>query len=338
MLLPAPSHRITASPNVLYAALSAARAIAELKGFCKNLRDPYLVNDSLTLLESAAICKLSGTIITQQRLHFSRAEWSENRHLAAQTVLNCQSALQLGVARVTYPQIFRAEAAVQAALTLTGMHVRDSYPLASTHPLALELAPLLADINTCINTLEDPLLQAAIVHANVAAHPLTSGEKAPLGLILNAMCLANKDILNVPYLLLGKYLYCNQAEYDQRLKAVVAHHQWVPWFQFFLTGVSQAATDSLAVLRNILQLYDGLRHTNQYENSGGAPQLVRLFFVQPVWLLPELLDTGIGDEATVIAQLEQLLQTGILHQQNKDDETLYIFHPLMRLLQAAADE
>lgn len=101
----------------------------------------------------------------------------------------------------------------------------------------------------------DCLIQLAIVHAEFESlHPFLDGN-GRLGRMLIPLFLFERKVLHAPMFYLSEYLEAQREEYADGLLAVSRDGDWTGWCEFFLSAVTQQATQNEAKARSILDLY-----------------------------------------------------------------------------------
>lgn len=107
---------------------------------------------------------------------------------------------------------------------------------------------LLSDLERFIHAAPEaalpPLVRMALVHAQFETiHPFLDGN-GRIGRLLIAVLLEHWGVLSEPLLYLSGYLKQHQAEYYRRLSAIRTEGDWEGWIDFFLEGVTEAATEA----------------------------------------------------------------------------------------------
>ena len=105
----------------------------------------------------------------------------------------------------------------------------------------------------------DPLLQAAVLHAQFELlHPFMDGN-GRIGRILIPLFLYQKKVLSQPMFYLSEYLESHRDEYYARLQAISAESDWNGWIIFFLQAVSAQAFKNSQRVSDIQALYDEMK-------------------------------------------------------------------------------
>ncbi len=106
----------------------------------------------------------------------------------------------------------------------------------------------------------DRLVQLAVLHAEFEAlHPFLDGN-GRLGRMLVPLFLWQKDLISRPVFYISAFLEANRDAYYERLLAVSRDNDWTGWSRFFLEAVRAQAEDNITKAREILNLYERMKH------------------------------------------------------------------------------
>ena len=106
----------------------------------------------------------------------------------------------------------------------------------------------------------DRLVQLAVLHAEFEAlHPFLDGN-GRLGRMLVPLYLSEKSLIKRPMFYISAFLEANRDAYYERLLAVSRDDDWTGWCCFFLQAVRAQAEDNITKAREILNLYDRMKH------------------------------------------------------------------------------
>ncbi len=106
----------------------------------------------------------------------------------------------------------------------------------------------------------DRLVQLAVLHAEFEAlHPFLDGN-GRLGRMLVPLYLAEKSLIRRPMFYVSAFLEANRDAYYEGLLAVSRDDDWTGWCRFFLQAVRAQAEDNTAKAREILNLYERMKH------------------------------------------------------------------------------
>ncbi len=159
----------------------------------------------------------------------------------------------------------------------------------------------------------DPVIQAAIVHAQFEIiHPFLDGN-GRLGRLMIPLYLFKNDVLAHPMFYLSEYLEAHREEYYARLEAITREGDWPGWIRFFLLAVVSQARDNSAKARAIKNLYESMKDRVQAAtHSQYTFTLLDAIFDKPIFTSSALLEkTGI-QRNTLMTLLRQMKAAGII--------------------------
>ena len=165
----------------------------------------------------------------------------------------------------------------------------------------------------------DFLLQAAVVHAQFELiHPFMDGN-GRIGRILIPLFLYKKEVLSQPMFYLSEYLESNRDEYYERLQLVSRCGDWDGWIAFFLKAVEEQARRNGQRVREIMELYNGMKlRVQDATRSQYSIYLVDSIFSKPVFkssdLIRRLSDRHGIHRQTAFELLKRLRDAGILQE------------------------
>ena len=157
-------------------------------------------------------------------------------------------------------------------------------------PVVLQelLEQLLEFVNSDDDSL-DPIVQAAIIHAQFELiHPFDDGN-GRIGRILIPLFLVRKGSIVSPSLYISSYLEKYRDTYYQRLENISVKGDWLGWIKFFLTAVVDQSENNLILVRKINELYERKkREISDLLHSDQGIYIVDLLFDTPVFRANEL--------------------------------------------------
>ncbi len=179
----------------------------------------------------------------------------------------------------------------------------------------------------------DPLVRLAAGHYQFEAiHPFTDGN-GRTGRILNSLFLIEQKLLSLPVLYLSRYIIDHKAEYYRLLLDVTQSRAWEPWLVFMIDGVNETArwtTEKIGALR---RLFD---HTGEYIAERlpkiYSHELITVVFEQPYCRIGNVVDSGIAKRVTATRYLKQLVEAGVLREEKKGREKLFVHPKFLKLL------
>lgn len=284
-------------------ALSAAdRAVGQLAGEGRRLRNPHLLIRPFLQREAVLSSRIEGTQATLGELLASEAGAAVERSPAdLREVANYVVALEYGVERLrTLPLSLRLvrdlhERLMQGARgeAATPGEFRRSQnwigPAGCDPANAAYVPPPVDELTACLGAWEvylhddslPPLVHAALVHAQFEAiHPFLDGN-GRVGRLLVTLLLVGKGILPSPLLYLSAWFETTRQEYYDRLLAVTENGEWEEWLEYFLVGVARQAEDALDRVRRIDDLLQRWREQLAKASSRAPEKTLDLFAGNP---------------------------------------------------------
>ena len=190
-------------------------------------------------------------------------------------------------------------------------------------------------------TLSDPsvpLLKVALMHAEFEAiHPFSDGN-GRLGRILIPLMMWQYGLIPEPLDLTSvSTLRSLRDEYIERLQAVSRDDDWTGWCEFFFKVVETQASNDLAKMRSIRNLYDQMKHQiTEVGRSKYGIHILDGIFNRPIFTTSSLVDeTGIPVRAARRI-LERLTDSGILTEVRPgrgQNPSVFLFTELLRVVE-----
>ena len=335
--------------EVLKKAISANKALAELRGWSFNQSNPLLLLQSIALQEAKSSNEIENIVTTNDELYQAFATpLDRNISPAAKEVLHYKEAMWYGYNKLDkdYPltvnlfiNLFRiVKQRDDGIRKLPGTVLRNSMnEVVYTPPdNADDIMRLLSNLESYINTSDDgidPLIKLAVIHYQFECiHPFPDGN-GRVGRIINVLYLIQEKLLSFPILYLSRYIINHKADYYRALKGVTEDEDWFTWVLYVLDAVEQTAMETL---RSIKGIY--VAQTEMMERlKTNAPkiyskELVDVLFEQPYCKISFLVERGIAKEQTASRYLRQLTGLGELDMIKRGRENYYINKPLWNIL------
>lgn len=181
---------------------------------------------------------------------------------------------------------------------------------------------------------QDPILQAAIAHAQFEIlHPFKDGN-GRIGRMLIPLMLYQRGALSRPMFYLSEYLEAHRGDYYDRLLAITSEGDWNGWLAFFLRALTEQAQANLAKVRAIRDLHDDMRRRfAEATRSQYAMAALDAFFVKPVVASTEFAAmAGIANRVTAHAMLRQLEGQGLIRRLREGSGRLPAVYTLPNLV------
>ena len=258
----------------------ANRSIATFGTSLNQIPDPKLLLSPLSLSEAIASSSIENIHSTLEEVlgHEIEPSKSEERRDDIREILNYRRALTEAVESLEeLPLAKRLVCQIHATL-LSGARGVNKSPgrfrngpvnisqfqdgtrrVVYTPPEAQDVSDLFSNLEHYIHYDEkDPLVQAAIIHAQFEIiHPFFDGN-GRTGRILIPLFLYYREILKTPMFYLSEHLESNRADYYLYLRGISESGDWLSWIKFFLTAVDEQANSGYNKVNEILSLYKSL--------------------------------------------------------------------------------
>ena len=128
------------------------------------------------------------------------------------------------------------------------------------------------------------LIKAALAHVQFETiHPFLDGN-GRLGRMLITLLLCHDKVLGEPSLYLSLYFKAHRPEYYDHLQRVRTDGDWEGWLRFFLTGVTETATEATDAAQKLWALFDQDRRRIQEQGkiAGTALRVHDLLQQRPI--------------------------------------------------------
>jgi Fic family protein len=347
MLPPAAALETT---RVLRRAITASRALAELKGAGHRIPNQAILINAIPLQEARLSSEIENIVTTQDALFRAAVEAPERADPQTREVLRYRTALRhgydaLSTRRIDIDLILEVCAILRDGPAL----LRDQEPILIEDVAARRAvytpprnrARLVALLQNLVDFLADsegldPLIKMAVAHYQFEAiHPFVDGN-GRTGRILNLLILLQAGLLEIPVLYLSRYIIQNKQEYYHRLRAVTEEADWEGCLLYMLAAVEETSRWTTARITAIRELFDAtlLRCREQLPARVYSKELVELIFVQPYVKIRFLVDAGIAERKTASDYLQALEQIGVLEGERHGREIIYRHPALLEVLSA----
>lgn len=333
---------------VLRKAVSASRAVAELKGLGATLPNQAMLVNSLVVQEAKASSEIENIVTTNDAL-FKALSAQREPDTATKEVLRYREALWRGYQRLQEDPRLTTDLFIELVHVIcqdvTGIREHPGVFIGNARTREVVYTPpegpeiirqKLAELEEFIHgeSTFDPLVKLALIHYQFEAiHPFPDGN-GRTGRIINILYLVQQGLLDLPVLYLSKYIIDRKPEYYRLLRDVTAEGAWEPWVLFMLTAVEETA---IFTRRRIVAIRDLLQYTLEVARQKlparvYSKELIELLFRQPYTKGQHLVDAGIAERQTAAEYLKELEAVGILRRVKIGKENLYLNVKLYELL------
>jgi Fic family protein len=299
---PAPLARsLELDTSTVLALSDADRALGRLAGAGRLLPNPHLLIQPYVAREALASSRIEGTQASLSDVFDAQARRSAEGPV--REVTNYIDALEFGLQRLaTLPVSSRLLREVHGVL-LNDVRGQERHPgelrrsqnwigSPDNRPdTAVFVPPPVDDMTSALDDLErfihedrstiPPLVRIALVHYQFETiHPFLDGN-GRLGRLLIAFLLVEEELLPEPLLYLSAYFEQHRSTYYDRLQAVRERGELAEWLRFFLTGVTELATDAVSRAERLVDLREDYRSRLAGDRSR-AGELIDAIFRNPV--------------------------------------------------------
>ncbi|MBE6401300.1 MAG: Fic family protein [Verrucomicrobia bacterium] len=164
------------------------------------------------------------------------------------------------------------------------------------------------------STEKDPIVQAAIIHAQFEIiHPFCDGN-GRLGRMLLPLFFFSKGVLPAPMFYLSRYLERFETEYKNALLGITANGDWTSWVRFFARAVTAQAEENLAISEKIQTYYrDTKKRILENTRSQHAISLWDAIVSTPVFRISSLKLLKAPSRIALMQLVTQFEKMGIIH-------------------------
>lgn len=334
---------------VLKKAVTAGRALAELKGYGGVIPNQAMLVNTIVLQEAQSSSEIENIITTTDALFKALTTKTAQIDLATKEVLRYREALSEGFDALKkrpllttnlFIKIYQTIKETQAGIRkVPGTQLKNDTTgeIIYTPPEGEQvIREKLKNLEDYIHSEDnvDPLIKLAVIHYQFEAiHPFTDGN-GRTGRILNILFLILKDMLDFPVLYLSKYIIENKNDYYRLLRDVTKKSAWEQWILFMLEAVEQTSVHTMEKIIAIRKLLDSTLDIakKRLPSRVYSKELIELLFHQPYIKGQILVDARIAERQTAAEYLKELEKIGILKSHKLGRENLYLNVELYKLL------
>ncbi|AFH48944.1 Hypothetical protein IALB_1233 [Ignavibacterium album JCM 16511] len=326
--------------TVLKKAITANRALAELKGASRLLPNQNIIINTLALEEARDSSAIENIITTRDKLF--RALVTDPRKIDPVTkeVLNYRKALWKGFTEVQKKGFISTNIIIdiQKELISNNAGIRKlpgtvlendiTGEIIYTPPLGESIIySLLKNFENYLNTntSNDPLVKLAVLHYQFEAiHPFYDGN-GRTGRIINVLYLTFNDLIQLPVLYLSGYIIKNKEKYYQLLRKVTYENNWEEWILFMLNAVETTAIETTEKVNKILDLLNKTAlEVKEKLPRIYSKELIELIFHQVYCNINFLVENKIGLRKTASKYLNALASIGVLKPEKIGKEVIFL--------------
>lgn len=334
---------------VLRQAMSANRALAELKGIVQSIPNQAILLNTLALQEAKDSSAVENIITTHDDLYKEGLFPEVAGSIAAKEVRDYNAALKKGYDLIGHNGLLLNShiLAIQAELERNNAGFRTSAGTTlkndatgeivyepPQHPQ--EIIELMSNLERFINDDEmcdaDPLVKMCILHHQFESiHPFYDGN-GRTGRILNILYMVLKGLLDIPVLYLSRYIVQTKGDYYERLQAVRDHGQWEEWNLYMLKGVELTARATIEVVNSIHQVMRDYKHRIRDGYKFYSQDLIDNLFTHPYTKI-EFVERDLNVKRVTAAKyLDSLVEGGFLYKEKLGRSNYYVNIGLYKIL------
>jgi Fic family protein len=336
------------SKEVLKKAITANKALAELKGAGELIPNQAILIQAIGLQEAKLSSEIENIVTTNDELYRAFASEGQKAEPHTKEVLRYNDALWYGYSWLTdieHPLTTNLFEKLFRIIKESGSGVRKvpGTKLANNQGEVIYTPPegeaLLRDK---LGNLEkymyasdtvDPLIKLAIIHYQFEAiHPFTDGN-GRTGRILNILYLIEQGLLEIPILYLSRYIIENKNDYYTGLRRVTEDSDWKGWILYILDAVEQTSIDTRKSILSIRDLMNqDVEVVREKLPKIYSKDLLELLYRQPYCKISMLEKAGIAKRQTASIYLKELEGIGILRSVKLGRDIYYINDNFLGLL------
>lgn len=309
--------------------------LARYDGLLQGIVNPGILLSPLTTQEAVLSSKIEGTIATLDEVleHEAGQAYDEEKTRDIQEIINYRQALILATEQLVDRPITLGFIKQIHKMLMSNVRGQDKSPgqfrsdqnwigppgtpierATFVPPNPLRLMDHLEAWEKYLRAAEvDPLMQAAIVHAQFEMiHPFKDGN-GRIGRLLIPLFLYSKKVLSSPMFYLSAYLESHRSDYYRHLLAISQKNEWQGWISFFLEAMSIQARENADRVRQIMTIYEEMKgKIREITRSQYSLQALDAIFARPIFQTGDFVErTGIAKQ-TAMPMLRHLREAGVL--------------------------
>ncbi len=291
----------------------ANASLSRYDGLLESLVNPDVLLSPLVMKEAELSSRIEGTIATANEVYQQQAgeKFAPDKDADIQEILNYRSTLRYAGSRTKETPFSLHLLRQMHANLMQGVRGQDKNsgnfrntqnwigPRGCSLNEATYVPPSPLFVNDLLEQLVkyanihneslDPIVQAALIHAQFELiHPFDDGN-GRIGRILIPLFLVRKGSIISPSLYLSGYLERNRDAYYGHLESISKNGDWIGWVNFFLNAVVSQSENNLILIRKIIALYEEKkREISDLLHSDQAIYILDMLFDTPVFRANEL--------------------------------------------------
>lgn len=290
-------------------------SLASYSSLLQTLDNPSVMLSPLTFNEAVLSSKIEGTQATLGEVfeHQAGKEFSDRKNEDIQEILNYRKALRLAQRDVRDRPITLTLLLGLHRILLRSVRGQNKSPgefrreqnwigspgdpiekATFVPPSPLQLIDHLQKWESYLRYDDiDPLVQAAVVHAQFELlHPFKDGN-GRIGRLLIPLFLYSKKCLDLPMFYLSEFLEEHRDEYYFKLQKISQDNDWTGWVEFFLSAIIEQSSDNSKKVRAINDLRNTMKYkVTEITKSSYSAQVLDCLFSMPSFRASDFCDKG----------------------------------------------
>lgn len=290
--------------NIMRKAISANRALAELKNKADLLPNQDILISNIALTEAKDSSEIENIFTTSDVLYKADITPENQLDPGTKEVKSYNRALWLGIKLIKEkPLNTNSFISIVQAIKQNTAGIRKSYGTIIKNGNTGEIVHIPPQgenlIREKLKNLEDflyenneidPLIKMAVLHYQFEAiHPFADGN-GRTGRIINILWLVQNELLNRPILFLSAYFLKHRQEYYEYLKNVTDNKDWENWIIYILNAVEETSKQTKSLIEKIITARKEFKNELQtYFPKIYSGDLVEAIFSSPYFRLADVL-------------------------------------------------
>jgi len=335
--------------EILRKAISANRALAELKGIGASIPNQNILINSLTLQEAKHSSEIENVITTNDALYKAFSAQTSKIDPTIKEVLHYREALWEGYNQLKNKELLTTNLFIKLVQTIkenqASIRNTPGTKIADQKTGKVIYIPPEGEkiIRDKLSNFEkylhdkskvDPLVKLAVLHYQFEAiHPFSDGN-GRTGRIINILYLIQQNLLEYPVLYLSKYIIEHKSDYYLFLRNVTEKDDWHHWILYMLDAIEYTANFTRKRISDIRDLLDNTLTLakEKLPSRVYSKDLIELLFHQPFCKIQFLVASGIAQRKAAAEYLQALEKIKILKKYKIGKENLFLNIKLYELL------
>jgi Fic family protein len=332
---------------ILKKAITANKALAELKNKGAILPNQNILIDALTLIEAKDSSAIENIFTTHDKLYQASLLGGDKADPNTKEISRYRHALWHGVHTLGKRPFLSTNLFIELVQIIkensAGVRRTPGTKIANSKKEVVYTPPegediireKLANLEQFIHEEDgiDPLIKLGIIHYQFEAiHPFSDGN-GRVGRIINILYLVQRQLLGTPVLFLSRYFIENRKNYYDGLRNITEEGNWESWILYMLDAVEQTANQTAGKIDDIVQLMELFIKTIKTNHPKiYSKDLVEVLFAQPYCRISSITDAGIVSRQTASEYLKKIEELSLIQGTKVGKEVIYLNSKLLEIL------